>query len=1452
MEIKSILHHEERYNKEFKNYKKHIIFTRDASSKKSVTFSKKVYLTQFCQNNEPSFPRHKTWREIPMMEKGRKRGKFRKQPTLETQPLKQVYEQLWLYHQPKEIELEPETTIYAQLAKNQRKAYRIEPLTATSNENQFDGLENDALEGYGDYNTPWKLDSGASDNYAGKQTYIKNRKKVKNGVRVGVANGESMEQVEAGTLPFDVPAAASNVHVFENMPRPLIGCGKLVKAGCKIVLDAPEAQVIDKATNKVIMTGRFDPWSSTWDVYPNGQPTGTTTPIAADMVYMSFAGNAYRLETKKEIVSFYHAAAGFPVKKTWLAAIKRGAYASWPGLTEELVRKHYEKSEPTVMGHMHARRSGQRSTKPKKKSDEEVDEDLLDTENQQLEPPRPGVLQDKQRRVGVHVIVFDELNGTIATDLCGRFPHMSNRGMKYILILYDYDTNAILAEPMKSREGQEIVRAYDILYTILIEAGVTPILQYLDNEVSSLLIASIKEKKLKYQLASPHDHRLNPAERAVQTFKNHYIAILHGSDERFPKYLWCRILPQAVMTLNMLRKSRINPKLSAHDQLFGTFNYNRTPLAPLGTKVIIHERPEQRASWGGHGKAGWFTGPAMNHYRHYEVHVTDTGGTRVSDTIEFFPTKCSMPKTSSDDRIVAALEEISEAVANQSPRAPFLSGNKTNEIVKELSEIFQTKEPVTTTKPIVQSPRVAKQKHKRIEPIPVTPPRVTKQKQKRIEPIPVTPPRVTKTPEKAVQHQIGTIIYKQFGREIHRGHITSYDTTRRYYRIAYEDDDEEEMTHDEVTLHRSKPKRMDSATRHQQVEKEYWSAINSGRRRSDRIEKIQTNFTGGYANAAEHLQSNWYHRKDWIPQEYKIYANSVIDETTGKKMEYRDLIKHPKFKDDWLVSGSNEFGRLFQGIGKNADGTQRVVGTNTCVWINRSQVPKHKKVTYARIVVDVRPEKAEPNRTRITAGGDKLDYFGDVSTETASLETAKILFNSIVSTPGAKFMTMDISNMYLNTPLKDFQYMRFHIDVIPEEVIEEYDLRNKVDDKGWVYCEIQRAIYGLRESGKLSNIQLQKVLAKSGYHPCSFTQGLYKHETRPIAFSLVVDDFGVKYTRKEDAEHLLQALTDHYPMKSDWEGEYYLGITLKWDYNKVHKNRNVKLSMPGYVKEALLQFQHEKTKDTYAPSPYTEPIYGRKQQMAPIIEAPIFTKKEEKLLQQICGKFLYYARAIDNTMMHALNDLASQITTGTMKTKEAVACFLNYCATYPDTEIMYRASDMVIKNDSDAAYLVAPKARSRAGGYTYMGNNDENEQIINAPIMIIAKILKMVVASAAEAEIAALFLNAQEIVPLRMTCEELGHPQPPTPLRTDNSTANGILNGTVKQKRSKAIDMRFYWLKDRVTQRMFKVYWAPGKVNLADYYTKHHPASHVKRIRPIYTHGPDSPSSLQGCVKILQ
>ena len=125
---------------------------------------------------------------------------------------------------------------------------------------------------------------------------------------------------------------------------------------------------------------------------------------------------------------------------------------------------------------------------------------ILDEENNSLKKPVPGILQSRKRQVGIHLVSFDDLKGYIATDLCGMYPTMSNRGMKYILVLYDYDSNANLAKAMKINKGEAITTAYDALHTELTDAGITPILQYLYNETSRELIASIKSKNLKYQL----------------------------------------------------------------------------------------------------------------------------------------------------------------------------------------------------------------------------------------------------------------------------------------------------------------------------------------------------------------------------------------------------------------------------------------------------------------------------------------------------------------------------------------------------------------------------------------------------------------------------------------------------------------------------------------------------------------------------------------------------------------------------------------------------------------------------------------------------------------------------------------------------------------------------------------------------------------------------------------
>ena len=121
---------------------------------------------------------------------------------------------------------------------------------------------------------------------------------------------------------------------------------------------------------------------------------------------------------------------------------------------------------------------------------------------------------------------------------------------------------------------------------------------------------------------------------------------------------------------------------------------------------------------------------------------------------------------------------------------------------------------------------------------------------------------------------------------------------------------------------------------------------------------------------------------------------------------------------------------------------------------------------------------------------------------------------------------------------------------------------------------------------------------------------------------------------------------------------------------------------------------------------------------------------------------------------------------------------------------------MALSCKSDAIYLVAPKSLSRIGGYHYIGNKAGTQ--FNGPIYVLAKIIKAVMESAAETESEGLYTNAIELLPMRTTLEELDHPQPPTPLKTDNSIANGIMNKTIRQRQSKAMDKRFYWLQDRI------------------------------------------------------
>jgi hypothetical protein len=230
-------------------------------------------------------------------------------------------------------------------------------------------------------------------------------------------------------------------------------------------------------------------------------------------------------------------------------------------------------------------------------------------------------------------------------------------------------------------------------------------------------------------------------------------------------------------------------------------------------------------------------------------------------------------------------------------------------------------------------------------------------------------------------------------------------------------------------------------------------------------------------------------------------ANAVICPDTGKSLKHQEFITKLGYKIKWMRSTANEINRLYN--------------TNTIRFIRRSNIPKGRKVTYGSFVVDIKDHKEERERTRLTIGGDQIEYPGEKSTRTAGLTTAKILINSVISTLGAKFLVIDIKNFYLNTPLERFEYMVINLSSLPQEKIDKYDLIELAQDRK-VYIEIQKGMYGLP--------QVQRNLAKDGYRPTQHTHGLWKHDTRPISFSLVVDDFGVKYAGREHAQHLMQCI----------------------------------------------------------------------------------------------------------------------------------------------------------------------------------------------------------------------------------------------------------------------------------------------------------------------------------------
>lgn len=266
----------------------------------------------------------------------------------------------------------------------------------------------------------------------------------------------------------------------------------------------------------------------------------------------------------------------------------------------------------------------------------------------------------------------------------------------------------------------------------------------------------------------------------------------------------------------------------------------------------------------------------------------------------------------------------------------------------------------------------------------------------------------------------------------------------------------------------------------------------------------------------------------------------------------------------------------------------RNIGTNTIYFLDKHEIPNNswKDITSGRIMCNVRPQKEEVFRTRLTVDGIRIDSDMDCRTPTAGLLTVKMLLNSVISTRGARFMTIDIKDFYLNTPMDRPEFLGIKIANFPDDVIGHYKLKDKVDAKGNLNVKCVKGMHGLPHAGIIVQKLLEERLNKAGYHQSDKTQGFWKHKWRSVSFSLIVDDFGVKYVGDQHAKHLINVLKDHYTITEDWEAEKYNDITLECDYQ------------PGYCKEALIRFQYALRKLNHQPHRHVVPRYGAKKQYA--------------------------------------------------------------------------------------------------------------------------------------------------------------------------------------------------------------------------------------------------------------
>ena len=966
------------------------------------------------------------------------------------------------------------------------------------------------------------------------------------------------------------------------------------------------------------------------------------------------------------------------------------------------------------------------------------------------------------------------------------------------------------------------------------------------------------------------------------------------------------------MTLNILRPCLVTKNMSAWDFMCGEWDYSKLPLGPAGTKVLVYENPQQRGTFADNGVEGFYLGTSTDHYRCHRVWISSTHDIRISDTLSWHLSDPFglLSNHSAEDQVHCAVDSLTVAINDAvSPDDRAYLQRTINLLTNQLHSqrsaddippgLGTTPNSDTSALPVTADasvPRVLESEHPSMSHNlseakgPTLPPTYGNETTSSLPRVPTAPtaiaaPRaITNTNPKHSSQKapsnptsVSAVTAKTSLNLRSNKHHVSLDPAPTIHnavkviaikgslstplkplriRIRWQDSTPKDDTWEPL------PNVKDSKAFIDYVEArpKLWYLFENCR-------DLQSNFLCRQQTPKLHVPIS-SHRADIIekqlltalcadpphpclitePTSFDSFAPTSSQfalaagdmDAEGQELKFKQCILGPD-KSHWIKADITEYHKLFK--------QHEVMRPKKFSDIPAAKLPfvtYYNRQCKTKIKGDVKHY-----RVRGTYGGNKLSsYSGVTASYQASMTTVKMLLNKTISDEKSKFMTMEISDMYLHTklPVGQWEHMVINLQDIPLEIIDSYKLMDFVtpgDNK--VYIEVVKALYGMKQAGYLANLEVVEHLNNNGYTAPMNTPCLFRHHTDDVEFTLVTDDFGVRYGNKAAADKLLEVMSSKYPMTHDWTGTKYAGFDLLFDYSSA--TRRVELSMKGYILAVLRRFQHlvTTTHNVYSPEFFTPINYGsRDSQLVKELDTlPILPAAQINMLQQITGCFLYYARGVDGTMLLTVDHISREQSHGTAATLQKAIRLLEYAATFPDATIVYYPSDMILMSNVDGSYNSETNAGSRAAAFHYLGRHSD-PTFINGPLECLTTVIPTVVASAAETEYASLFIGGKSLLPLRYTLDDMDCIQPSTIIITDNIAAQSIANNTCKQRRSKSMDMRYHWIRDRVKLKDFKIIWRPGAESIADYLTKTQPVAMVLKMRKFFVKEvpPTFPTSL--------